>query len=606
MNDRHEEKAPRQNSAYGLLGPSSSPAVSPARDRRWLAPPVVPDEVVYRIAAAAGIPLALARLLAARGVTEPGRVTRFLDPKLADLSPHDGLPGLEEAAARTASAVRRGERILVHGDYDVDGMSATALLVRFLRGAGAEVCSHIPHRLRDGYGLSETGVQECRGRECTLLITADCGSHSLKEITALREHGIDCVVTDHHELGRALPPAVAVVNPKREGSDGRHVNLAGVGVALRLVQAAADALGRGSGSWEQDLDLVALGTVADIVPLEGDNRVLARTGLQQLGETAKPGLRALMDLAGVRRGRMGAWDISFGLAPRLNAAGRLGMAQRGLDLLLTDDAAEGHELAQTLDCENQSRQKIDQAILKEALEKVDLEVDLADTWALVLASPKWHRGVVGIVASRLVEKYGRPAVLLAIEDGRAFGSGRSIEGFDLARALDEAGSLLLTHGGHAMAVGLSLRDEDLPAFRARLNEIARRSITAEHLMRRLRLDAELPLGDLTPDFVRMLRELEPHGLGNPKPLFVARGVQLASTPIVMKGAHLRFRVRQGDAEGEAVAFNLAGRLRELEGAGRRLDLAFEASLDEFRGTARAELRVRDFLPAGDARGGACA
>ena len=572
------------------------------RSRRWIEPPAVQDGDALALAGALSVPTAIARLHIARGCADVASARRFLSPELADLSPFDGLPGVEEAAARVATAIARREGILIHGDYDVDGLSSAAILVRFLRRLGAPVSFYIPHRLEEGYGLSARGVRRAHEAGATLLVTTDCGSRSFAEVELARSLGMDTVITDHHELGPHLPPAAAVVTPRREGTPRAHLDLCGAGVAFRLAQAVSRRLGLDDEHWRDALDLVALGTIADIVPLRGDNRLLARHGIHALGATRKAGLRALMDAAGIREGEVTGWHIAFVLAPRLNAAGRLGDAGRALAALLTDDPVEGRAMADLLDGENRARQKIDGEILAEAVEKVEVELDLNKTGAIVLESPRWHRGVVGIVASRIQERYGRPVVLLAREDDLARGSGRSVPGFDLAAALDSMSELFESHGGHPMAVGVSVAMRNLGEFRERLDALARESLATWRTDRVVRLDLELGFRELTTELTRGLALLEPHGIGNERPQLVVRDVRLAGPPAVVKNAHLRLRLAQDGAVLPAIAFNMADRRRELERAGSRLDLIIECAEDRWRGGGAVEIRVRDFLPSGDPRG----
>jgi single-stranded-DNA-specific exonuclease len=575
---------------------------APARERRWIMPPPVTEADARQLAGTLDLPVPFVRLLLARGHHAPDDLRAFLSPRLENLSPCDGLPGLDEGVERLLRAVEHGEGIMVHGDYDVDGLSATAFLYRFLRRVTPKVSCYIPNRLVEGYGLSEASIAECRNREAGLLVTVDCGARAHREVELARAVGIDCIITDHHHVDPTLPTAAAVVNPQRPGGDPRHRDLAGVGVAFRFVQKLAEVVGRDETEWRQDLDLVALGTIADIVRLRGDNRILAAEGLRQMAATRKPGMRALMDVCNVTPEGLAAWHVGFMIGPRLNAAGRLGIAERSLRLLLTSDPREAGRLAGELDRENRSRQRLDREILREVVERVEQELDLESTWAIVLSSTGWHRGVVGIVASRVVERFGRPTMLIALDGEEGRGSGRSVRGFDLAGALTQMEDLLIAHGGHAMAAGLSIAPENIPDLRDRLNELAASALTPADLARRFRLDGDATLQEVDLTLVRSLARLEPHGMGNPKPLFAVRGVSLAETPRVMKGEHLRFRVRQGDVSMRAVAFGMAKRLPELEENGGNFDLAFEASEDTWQGNGAVELTVRDFLPAGDPRG----
>lgn len=549
-----------------------------------------------------GVTPLLARVLVARGLVDSGAARAFLDGGPADLCPPWRLPGMERAAARLAQAVRRGERVLVYGDYDADGVCSTALLVGFLRRLGAAVNYYVPDRA-EGYGLHAGALAAAREEGYGLVVTVDCGITAVAEVSEARALGLDVVITDHHQPADELPPAVAVVNPLLREEPGPV--LAGVGVAFKLAQATGELLdveagfaGVRAGDW---LDLVALGTVADVVPLLGDNRLLVKAGLRLLEQAPRPGLAALLRVAGLEP-PLTSEAIAFGLAPRLNAAGRMGSADPAVELLLEGSAQRAWDLARRLDRDNQARQAVEEQILREALQRVEGEVDLQREAAVVLASPLWHEGVVGIVAGRLAERLQRPVVLLALAGEEGKGSGRSVPGVDLFAALAGCRDVLRRFGGHRQAVGLALAADRVLELRRRLGE----AVAAQGGgggPAGLRLDAEVLLSELDPAAVReMAAALAPFGEGNPEPLLACRGVRLLEArPVGKTGEHLRFTVAADGQELSGIGFRCAALARQVD-VGGRVDLAFQPRLSAWGGEERLELRLSDLRPALPATG----
>jgi len=552
---------------------------------RWVvAPP--PDEAHVRgLASALNLPLALAGILVQRGYTEPEAARRFLRPSLEHLSDPFALAGIDRAVETVVSAVRRGVPILVHGDYDVDGQCASTLLTRALRLAGANATAFVPHRLRDGYDFGPAGLAQAQALGAGLIITCDCGITAIDAVAAAKQAGLAVVVTDHHLPGPALPAADAVLDPQQPGDRSGATSLCGTGVAFKLVQALVPALGLPPNLPFHLLDLVALATVADVVPLVGENRILVKHGLKLLAESRWAGLKALVETAGLAGRQIRAGHVGFILAPRLNAAGRIGDASDGLRLLLTDDPAEALVLARRLDVLNAERQLIDQRILEQALEQVergDLEA------GIVLDGDGWHPGVVGIVASRVVERYGRPTFLIAFDGDIGKGSGRSISRFDLHAALTACGDLLERFGGHHMAAGLTVRRSNLDAFRARFTEVARQRLAPDDLGPEQRVDLEIPLAEATGDFERLARHLEPCGAGNPAPVLGVRGVRLARRAVVGSG-HLKGLLEDGDAQLSAIGFQWADRAAGL-GEGL-VDAAFRLETNDWQGFSTLQARL---------------
>ncbi len=542
------------------------------------------------------IPEALAALLVQRGYGEPASAKAFLRPELERLSDPLLWADMRVALETLVAAVQGGKPILIHGDYDVDGQCATALLTRVLRAAGAVVHPFVPHRLRDGYDFGAAGLAEAERVNAGLIVTCDCGITAVEAVRAARAAGRDVIVTDHHLPGDELPPATAVLDPRRPDCPSTDKDLCGTGVAFKLAQALCAKLGLSPNLPLHCLDYVALATVADVVPLTGENRILVRHGLKILAQSRWVGLRALVETAGLAGRPIRAGHVGFILGPRLNAAGRIGDAKDGLKLLLSDDAEEAGRLARELETLNARRQATDQEILLDAVERADATLQ-PDDRALVLASDGWHPGVIGIVASRLVERYGRPTWLIAWDGDVGRGSGRSVAGFDLHGALQRVGHLLEKHGGHTMAAGLSIRRERFEEFRVAFLEIARELLRPEDLVPAQRVDLVLPLGLVSEDLERLMRHLEPCGPGNPAPVFGVRGV-LARDARRVGEHHLRMTLDDGSGVLPAIGFRWAD-VGPDAWLASPLDVAFRLERDEWRGRATLQARVASLAPSGD-------
>ena len=589
--------------------PTPAALVPPTRGRarpqsRWVLAAPPDREVVASLERELLLPSAVCHLLAARGHTAPEAAKRYLRPRLEQLHEPGRLAGVPIAAERLARAVRAGETVFVHGDYDVDGMCSTTLLVRVLRGLGGNAIPFIPHRIRDGYDLTDAGVRAAIEAKASVVVTCDCGTSALGPVEALCAAGIDVIVSDHHLPGRAhaLPNCLAVLNPNLPDGDypAPDRGLAAVGVAFKLALAVSRLLGGPDAAVLRLLDLVALATIADIAPLRGENRVLARYGLRMLAESTLPGIRALVRAAGLDGKPLTAGRVGFILAPRLNAVGRLGHALRGVELLTTDDEHQANVIARELEELNRQRQEIDRATLDAARRQVDA-LDLDRTWGLVLAGDGWHPGVIGIVASRIVEETARPAVLVALEDGVGKGSGRSIPTFDLHAALSacDAEGLFQRFGGHRAAAGVTLDAAKVPAFAERFNAVARERLTAEDLVPEVRVDLELPIDDATEDLEVLLRHFEPFGLGNAAPVLVSRDVPLAGAPRPVGSDGLRLKLRRAAGELDAIGWGLISRAAALDPRAT-VDVAYRLERDEFRGESRLQARLVDVVPAGAA------
>ncbi len=561
--------------------------------RRWrLAKPL--ESEAARLRAELGLSPLLASLLTNRGLAEPAAADGFLRARLAE---HLRSPMLfrdmRVACERLALALQRGETIGVHGDYDVDGVSGSAVLVRFFRALGSEPVVHIPHRLREGYGLKEVGVRSLAQQGAKVMITVDCGGVNHAEIDLAAELGMDTIVCDHHQVSDTPLPACAVLNPIEEECGFPFRGLCGAGLAFYLAAGLRMHL-RESGvdglpDIKKLLGLVALGTIADVVPVVEENRVLVKYGMRELERSEAPGVVALKAVSGVSRVSSGA--IGFRLAPRLNAGGRLDDARRSVELLTTEDRATADRLAAVLDDENKARQQIERQAVDEAVDMVESAGGVADRHCIVLASEDWHPGVVGIVAARLVDRYHRPAVLIALDadKGTGRGSGRSIPGVDLHAALCRCEDLMLGFGGHPMAAGMTIEKSSVAELATRLDGVLSEVTPDEALVPERRIDVELSLDHLSEDVVEELDRLEPYGTDNPEPTFLARGVRVRSRRVV-GGSHLKLFLQSGSRSVSAIAFGMADR---DVAEGDQIDVLYRPRVSEWGGRRTLEVELRD-------------
>ena len=567
---------------------------------RWQRTPPPETETVRALQRSLNLPEALCALLVVRGLGDGDVARRYLRPQYEHLHPPSLLKDLDVAVARLSQAIRAGEPILVHGDYDVDGMCSTTLMTRAMRALGGNVVPFVPDRLTDGYDLGPAGVNAAKAAGARVVLTCDCGTSATASVDELQHAGIDVIISDHHLPGGPLPPALAVLNPRRPDDTSPDKDLAAVGVAFKLALALTRAMGGNENVVLNLLDLVALATVADVAPLRGENRVFVRRGLPMIRESKSAGLRALVRAAGLDTKEITAGRVGFILAPRLNALGRIGRAMDGVQLLLSDRDDEANALARKCEELNRDRQELDRRILDEAM-RTAARLDPNDTWGIVLHGAQWHAGVIGIVASRVVEQTGRPAVLIAVQDGVGKGSGRSIPAFDLHAALQDCDDLLLRHGGHRAAAGLTIDAAQLDAFAARFNDVARARLTADDLIPELRVDLHLPLDAATDELETLLRHLEPCGIGNPGPVFSAGGVRIASGPdrIGADGVKLRLQTARGPLD--AVGWGLAHRAGELAAArDGTVEIAYKLERNDFRNTSTLQAQLIDFRAEGGA------
>ncbi len=562
-------------------------------EKKWIYPPEGDQEVIKQLAVGLEVSPLVARLLHARGVNTLEEARLFWEPRMEDLHDPFLLEGMEPTVDRLERALRDKEKMMVFGDYDVDGITGTALVWRALNSLGGEVGWYLPNRAREGYGISASGVEEAHSRGVGLLVSVDCGITAHAEVELAGSLGIDCIITDHHEPKESLPKAVAVLNPKLAGSRYPYQELAGVGVAYKMLQGLYARLGLEAEQLQEHLDLVALGTLADIVPLNGENRVLAKFGLEKLRSSRKPGVRALLEVTGLTGKPLDSGQIVFMLAPRINAVGRIGEAGEALRLLITENQDEALAIAQTLDQENRKRKEIDDQILAEAMEMVKRRIDLDEEMVIVLESETWHQGVIGIVASRLVEQFYRPTVLIAVDGDKGKGSARSIPAFHLHEALKSCQEHLLGFGGHKYAAGMSIEAGRIPEFRKKLNLVARETMSPEDLVPNQALDAVVDLDEVDIGTARSFARFAPFGPGNRHPVLAARQLRVVGSPQIVGRNHLKFKVKQKQRVFDSIGFSFGDRLEEIEDPDALLDMAFVLEENEWQGQKKLQLRLKD-------------
>ncbi len=529
----------------------------------------------------------LSQLLVNRGIRDPEGASRFLNPKLALLSSPDSLPDLSLALSRIKKAIKNKEKVMIFGDYDVDGLTATALLKSIFKELGLEVIHYLPHRINEGYGLNKGAVKLAKKEGVRLLVTVDCGTNSFEEIAQLKRLDIDVIVTDHHQpICEDLPCALAIINPKRKDSKYGYRDLAGVAVAYKFAQ------GLTLKPLEEYLDLVCLGTIADVVPLTDENRIIAKEGLSFFSQTKNLGLIALLQQSGMKNSLINATSISYIIAPRINASGRIDTAEVSLKLLLTDSPQEAEELARKVCLLNSQRQGIENRMLKEALDIIEKEINFKEHRVIVVAKEGWHPGVLGIVASKIKDIFHRPTVVISTNDNLCRGSARSINNFHILDALLECKDILVAFGGHQRAAGLSIIKDNIKLFRNRLNHIATERLDLTDLYPCLDIDMELRFSDLDEGLIREIELLEPFGEANPKPIFYTPGLCLKSEPEILNKNTLRCWITDGEFTYKAVGFNMAGLKNRIENC-RSFELAYSLHLDKWYDPPNIELEIED-------------
>ena len=571
---------------------------------RWRLRPFDADRVA-ELSRAANLPPLIAQLLLNRGVSDASGVSSFFETRLTGLHDPGTLPGVAEAADRIVAAIRDREKIVIYGDYDVDGVCGTSILWACLKLAGAEdVEYYIPHRVEEGYGVNGDALRRlATEHRADLIITVDCGISAIQEARLARELGVSLIITDHHTIGPDLPDADVLVHPKLPGSLYPFPELCGCGVAFKLAWQVCKGFGDGKKASPhlrdflvKSIGLVAMATIADIMPIHGENRILVRHGLAGLAESPSLGLRALMSVSGCLGKRdLNTGTISFKVAPRINAAGRLERAMQAVEMLTTDDQSRAEELAQALDLCNTQRQEVERRMVEEAHEMITAQGGLKERGAIVLGREGWHPGVIGIVASRLVDTYHRPTIVVALNEEVGQGSARSIAGFDLYEAIRACSSGLTSFGGHFAAAGLKLPRGHFEAFAETFDHHCLGVLSPEQLQKSISIDAEVPLGVLTLKVLESIEALEPHGVGNPKPILASNLVRVVGEPKVVgpRQNHIQVRFCQGDTTLKAIAWNMAERGKVLT-AGKLCSIAFHPSINEWNGRREVQLELKDF------------
>lgn len=534
----------------------------------------------------------IAHLLINRGITEAAAAKKFLNPQLSDLHDPRLLKDMQKGIKRIKRAIKNKERVVIFGDYDVDGISATVLLIMVLKKMGLEALHYLPNRLVEGYGISKAGIEFAKNNKATLVVTVDCGISSVDEVKMLKRKGIDVVITDHHQPHKDIIPkdAVAVINPKQKDCSYPDKDICGVGVAFKLAQALTGE------SLEEHLDLVCLGTLADVVPLLGENRIFVKRGLEVLNNTKKIGLRALFDSARIKDKIITPYFVGYILGPRINAAGRLSSAEVALRLFLSEDESEAKLLAGSLEEQNRKRQEIEKKILDEALDFVDNYFDFNNNHVIVLDKDDWHRGVLGIVASKITDRYHRPTVVISWQGNSGRGSARSIRSFHLFDALTSCDEVLDAYGGHKYAAGLSITRKRIGSFRKSINDFARTRLSVDDLLPQIEVDAEVPISVFDKNLVDELDLLSPFGSGNPAPEFCVRGLDIKPGASVLGRDTLKFWVSDDKLTAPAIGFRKAEFFPVVKAA-KKIDLIYTPSWDTWQGNNSIQLEIKDLRPA---------
>ena len=537
-----------------------------------------------------GISKVLAQVLVNRGISDIEEAEKFLDARLDCLLDPYSFSDMHKAVKLIKDAAKNKERIMVFGDYDVDGITALVLLKTTLQKIGLEVIHYLPHRIKEGYGLNKNILHLAKQKNIKLLITVDCGTNNAEQIKELRRHNIEVIVTDHHEpLNHDVAfCASAMINPKLKDANYGYKDLAGVGVAYKLCQAVTGEM------LINDLDLVSLGTIADVVPLTGENRVIVREGLSRLSQTERPGLKALIEISGIKTRKITSTFVSYILGPRINASGRMDTAEVSLNLLMSQKEDEAEQLAKIVEAHNRQRQKIENKILEEAQDLIDREINFKEHRIIVIAKEDWHQGVLGIVASKLTDRFYRPTIVISKTHNLCKGSGRSIKNFHLFQALLECKDFLETFGGHSHAAGLVIATDKIEDFKNKINRLAKEKLGLKDLFPSLDIDMELSLSDLNETLITELEALEPFGAGNPEPLFYTRGLRLKSVPSVLGRDTLKFWVTDGNITYQAIGFGMAGLKDSLINADY-FDLIYSPKLDNWQGEETVLLETRDIF-----------
>lgn len=562
---------------------------------RWVYSKPEKEEAISELQEQLGVSKKIARLLVLRDIHTYDKAKSFFRPNLKQLHDPFLMQDMDKSAARLAAAIRQRQKILIYGDYDVDGTSATALTYLFLQDFGVNVDYYIPHRFKEGYGINEDGIQYAIDQNVDLIISVDCGITAVEEAKTVRKHGIDLIICDHHNAGDELPDATAVLDPKREDCSYPFKGLSGAGVAFKLLQGTTKVLGLSRKMPLKLLDLVAISTASDIVPIVDENRILMREGLKKINREPRAGIKALLDLINLQPGTINTSNIVFSIGPRINAAGRMGDATKAVQLLISETAADAKAHAHELESINIKRRTHDSQTMEEALLKVDNEYNLEKTSFMVLHDADWHLGVIGIVASRMVDTYSRPTIMLSTVDGLLKGSARSIKGFNIYDAIKKCEDLLEQFGGHEFAAGLTIKPENLEEFRNRLDDIASESLTEEDFKPDLSIDCDLDLSKIDMRFWKLLSQFEPFGPGNLRPIFVSKGVRVVGVPTIVGKGHLKMKVAQnGSGTFDTIGFNMHEYLPLIRNTTNgSMKIAYNLEENYWNGKRNLQLKLRD-------------
>jgi len=560
---------------------------------RWVFAQPEEEKYVPELGNKLGIPDKIARLLAIRGIKTYDDAEYFFRPKIDNLHDPFLMKDMDVGAERLALAIRKSEKVLVYGDYDVDGTTATSCIYTFLKEFGVDADYYIPHRFKEGYGINPDGIKYAEEIKASLIVSVDCGITAIEEAKVAKEKGIDLIICDHHTVGDEIPDAVAVLDPKRPDCNYPFDGLSGAGVGFKLIQGTIKKLGLPESVSYKFLDLVAISIASDIVPIIDENRVLMKAGLNMIQKSPRVGIKALLDLIKVSKDEVNTAKIVFSIGPRINAAGRMGDASTAVKLMISETLSEAKAHAYELESINLKRRDTDSKTMKEAMAQIDEDFNMEETSTIVLYAEGWHLGVIGIVASRLVDLYHRPAIMLSKVNGKVKGSARSIKGFNIYKAIKKCEDLLEQFGGHEFAAGLTLTEKNLSEFRRRMNELAFTDLSENSFEPELTIDAKLDLGEVDMKFWKLLSQFEPFGPGNLRPIFVSQNVKAVGEPTIVGNGHLKMRVKQENSGVfDTIGFNMHEYLPDVRN-GNPFQVAYVIEENNWNGRRTLQLRLKD-------------
>jgi len=561
---------------------------------KWVQPFETDEKKVETISKQLNINPIIAHILLSREINSKSKIEKYFQSDLKDLHDPFLIPDMDIAVERIIKALKKGEHIVIYGDYDVDGVTSVSILYDSLFHLGGKVSFFIPNRFKEGYGVSEQGIRNVINRAASLIITVDCGITAVEEVKYAREKNIDVIICDHHEPGDEIPKAVAILNPKLKNSLYPFKELAGCGVAFKLLQALTSSLGFDQDYAYKYLDLVAIGTAADIVQLLDENRIIVKNGLEIINKSPRPGIHALLDIAGILNRDLTVNSIVFMLAPRLNAVGRISNAKKAVHLLTSESMQQGKNIARILENENRARKSIDEVTFEEAKVIVERDIDLESKRILVVANNNWHTGVVGIVASRLMEKYNRPAILISIENGIGKGSARSTQNFDIYEAFNNLKELLINFGGHRYAAGITIKEENIPLLDEEINKLSIGEISHDDMTPKLKIDAQIKLDQLNASFFKGLKMLAPFGPNNMRPVFITNHLEICGKVNVVGSNHLKVKFKQNGVVLDAIGYNLAKYVDYFNQDGIDINCAYVLEETKWNGQTTIQMRLKDF------------